>query len=85
MKISSGSKIMDELLDGGYETDIINTFYGPAGSGKTLIAMLAIIPVVKSGKKVIYIDTEGGFSVERFKQICVDYEKVLENVVFLNQ
>ncbi|MBW2996293.1 DNA repair and recombination protein RadB [Candidatus Woesearchaeota archaeon] len=82
MKISAG-KVISDLLEGGWEKDIINTVYGPAGSGKTLLCILALIEVVKNGGKVVYVDTEGGFSVERLKQLTDDYEKVLEKVVFL--
>ena len=81
-KLSSGSKVFDTLLEGGIEQDIITTLYGPAGVGKTCFCMLASIAAVKAGKKVIYIDTEGGFSMERFKQLCPDYNKILEHMVF---
>lgn len=86
-KIPTGSKILDIMLDGGYEKDAITTIYGPAGSGKTVLCILCAMNVAKSGKKVIYVDTEGGFSIERLRQICssikLDYKKVLENVIFL--
>jgi len=84
MRISAGSKIFDGLLDGGYEQEVISTVYGPAGAGKTLFCLLALINVVESGKKVIYMDTEGGFSVERMKQLSDNYKKILENVLFLD-
>lgn len=83
MKISAGHLILDSLLDGGYETNIITTIYGPAGSGKTLFCLLALLGIVSKGKKVIYIDTEENFSLERLKQLNNDYLKILENVVFL--
>ncbi len=82
-KISTGSDVFDKLLDGGYEDDIVTTIYGPAGSGKTLVCLLAAISVVKRGKKVIYIDSEGGFSVTRLKQLSGDYKVVFENIFFL--
>ena len=82
-KIPTGSRILDRLLEGGYEKDIITTIYGPAGSGKTLLCILCAIGVARQGKKVIYIDTEGGFSVERLQQIAKDYKKVLDNILFL--
>ena len=83
MKMTTGSAILDQLLEGGYETDIITTIYGPAGAGKTCICMLAGSEVARTGKKVIFVDTENGFSVERLKQVAPDYEKVLEQMVFL--
>lgn len=82
-KISSGTEVIDSILEGGYETDIITTVYGPAGSGKTNIALLAAINIAKEGKKVIYVDTEGGFSVERLKQLTSNSKKVMENILFL--
>jgi DNA repair protein RadB len=78
-KISSGFKELDELLKGGYDDDTIITIYGPAGSGKTLLCLLAAIEIAKMNKKVVYIDTEGSFSVERVKQITPDYEHILSN------
>jgi len=83
MRVATGSKILDKMLGGGYETDVVNTIYGPAGSGKTVLAMLCCLGIARSGKKVVYIDTENSFSVERLKQIAPDYEKILSNMVFL--
>jgi len=86
-KIPTGSKILDKLLDDGYEKDIITTIYGPAGSGKTNLCILCAMNTAREGKKVIYIDTENNFSIERFKQICQsisqNYAKLLNNIVFL--
>lgn len=87
IKTPTGSKILDSMLEGGYENDVITTIYGPAGSGKTVLCLLCSINVAESGKKVIYVDTEGGFSIERLKQIAskidLDYKKVLDNTIFL--
>jgi len=86
-KIPTGSRILDKLLDGGYEKDVITTIYGPAGSGKTNLCILCGANTVRLGKKVIYVDTENNFSLERFRQICSsinqDYKKLLNSVVFL--
>jgi DNA repair protein RadB len=82
MEIIGIDPVIDEFLEGGIESDVVTTVYGPAGSGKSLVAMLAARSVAKK-KKVIYIDTEGGFSVERFKQIDPDYKKLLENIMLL--
>ncbi|MBW2969866.1 DNA repair and recombination protein RadB [Candidatus Woesearchaeota archaeon] len=82
-RVSSGVKFLDEFLEGGFEADAITTVYGPAGSGKTNLALLAAVSVAKQGKKVVFIDTEGGFSVARLKQILPDYKKLLDRIVFL--
>lgn len=83
-KISAGSYDLNKFLFGGYDKDIITTIYGPAGSGKTNFCVLVAVSQAKKGNKVIYIDTEGGFSVERVRQISGDdYQKVLENILIL--
>ncbi|MBN1377381.1 DNA repair and recombination protein RadB [Candidatus Woesearchaeota archaeon] len=78
-KITSGSSAIDELLKGGYEKDIITTIYGPAGSGKTNLCLVAV-KALDDEKKVLFIDTEGGFSVDRFKQMCKDEEELEEKM-----
>lgn len=83
VKISSGSKIIDRLLNGGYESDVVSTIYGPAGSGKTTMCLLCSISVTNNGKKVIFIDTEGGFSVERLRQLEAYNDDVLKNILVL--
>ena len=85
-KIPTGSKILDKLLNGGYESDVITTLYGPAGSGKTGLCILCAVNASRLGKKIIYVDTENNFSVERFKQICgtinLNHLKTINNMVF---
>ena len=82
-KINPGTEVIETLLDGGYETDIVTTIYGPAGSGKTNLVLIAAVNIAKQGKKVIYIDTEGGFSVARLNQLTSSSKKVLSNILFL--
>ena len=60
-KLPTGSRILDNMLHGGYEKDIITTIYGPAGSGKTNLCLLCAMNTAREGKKVIYIDTENNF------------------------
>lgn len=72
---------LDKLLDGGIETDTITNLYGPAGSGKTNITLIAALECSKN-KKAIYIDTEGSFSYERFTQVGGDKNN-LKNILFI--
>jgi len=85
-KISAGSYDLNKWLFGGYDRDIITTIYGPAGCGKTNLCIIAAASAARHGGKVIFIDTEGGFSVERFRQVCKDSEeskRALENILIL--
>lgn len=85
-KLSAGSWDLNKWLYGGYDKDIITTIYGPAGCGKTNFCMLAAASAAKKGMKVIFIDTEGGFSVERFRQLFETPElskEALQNILLL--
>jgi DNA repair protein RadB len=83
-KILTGSFDLNDFLEGGYESDVISMIAGPPGSGKTNLAILAACSLANKDKKVIFIDTEGGFSVERVKQIVGDsYGNVLKNILLL--
>jgi len=77
-RISTGTEVLDLLLEGGYENDAITTIYGPAGAGKTNLALIAAVSMAQKGKKVVYIDTEGGFSAARLKQVVAIPRKCLE-------
>ncbi len=80
---STGSGIFNDLLHGGFEEGIITTVYGPSGSGKTNICIFAAVEAARNGKKAVFIDCEGGFSIERLKQITPKYEKIMENILVL--
>ncbi len=60
---------IDKLLGGGVEAGCITNFFGPPAVGKSQLAMLAVVSSAKAGKKAVFIDTEGGFSTERLKQV----------------
>lgn len=82
MKLSVCPPI-DRLLDGGLESGVITNFYGPAASGKTNVAKCAVVSAVNAGKKVVYIDTEGGFSAERLEQVGGSAKKYTDNMILL--
>jgi DNA repair protein RadB len=70
-------------LIGGIEKGALTNFYGAPGVGKTNICFLAVLECLKVKGRVIYIDTEGGFSLERLKQLTPDADSVLKKVVLL--
>jgi len=81
-RLKSGSEIIDTFLNGGYEKSVITTIFGPSGTGKTTACLLSALSATQDSK-VIFIDTEGGFSVERLKQLTSDYKKVLDRIFIM--
>lgn len=80
-KIQSGSSL-DDLLAGGFEKGTVTQIYGPPSSGKSNIALSLAVNVAKNNRKVVYIDTEGGISIDRIKQISGHYfENVANNII----
>ncbi len=89
-KLTSGSKALDELLGGGFETQSITEVYGEFGSGKTQItlqlAVTAQLPVDEGGldKDVLFIDTENTFRPERIigmaEALDLDPDEVLSRI-----
>ena len=83
-KIMTGSHDLNKWLDGGYENGVITLFYGPAASGKSNFVILAACHQAKKDKKIIFIDTEASFSIDRVNQITKGLpEFVLKNIVIL--
>lgn len=80
-KIPSNSSL-DALLGGGFEKGVITQIFGPPSSGKSNITLTLAVNVAKNNKKVIYIDTEGGISIDRVKQISgPDFQRVANNII----
>ena len=74
---------LDQLLQGGLHDGNITQFYGPPASGKTNLALVAASNALGQGK-VVYVDPEGGFSMERLKQISGDkFSQVLNNIILV--
>jgi DNA repair protein RadB len=81
-RLPTGSKALDDLLGGGFEVGTISQVFGEPASGKTNICLQLTVNVLRSGKKVIYIDTEG-FSTERFSQIAGPDARELSRNMFI--
>ncbi len=80
-KIPSNSSL-DAMLAGGFEKGVITQIFGPPSSGKSNIALTLAVNVAKTGKKAIYIDTEGGISIDRIKQIAGSvFSNVANNII----
>ena len=81
-RLSTGSKNIDYLLDGGLECGAITQFYGASKVGKTHLCHLLCV-VLPPYYKAIYIDTQDGFSSMKIKSIAqargLNLSKILKN------
>ncbi len=90
LKITTGSKNLNNLLGGGVETQAITESYGAFGSGKSQLSFqLSLnvqLPVDAGGlgRNCLFIDTENTFSPTRIVQIArglkLEPEKILRNI-----
>ena len=92
LRLTTGSKMLDELLGGGLETQTITEFYGEYGSGKSQMCHQLCVNVQLPpergglGGAALYIDTENTFRTERIVQMAqhlgLDPEEVVKNIIF---
>lgn len=67
--VPTGCGPLDDLLDGGLARGTITQVYGPPASGKTNVALAAVVEVAAAGGTAVYVDTEG-LSLSRFQQLA---------------
>jgi DNA repair protein RadA len=92
LRLGTGSKALDKLVDGGLETQTITEFYGEYGSGKSQIChQLCVnvqLPPERGGLNgaALYVDTENTFRLERIVQMSnflgLDPEKVAKKIIY---
>jgi len=92
IQVTTGSKELDKLLQGGIETGSVTEIFGEFRTGKTqLCHQLCVtcqLPVDCGGAegKAMYIDTEGTFRPERLLAVAERYglngQEVLDNVAY---
>ena len=81
LKIPTNSSI-DNLLNGGFEKGTITQIFGSPSSGKSNLVLALVVNVAKTGKKAIFMDTEGGISIERVKQIAgSDFSEIANGIM----
>lgn len=79
-RLPTGCEPIDTLLNGGIEKGIITNVYGESGTGKTNFCIQIAARVAENGNTPVYIDTEGGFSPERFLQMST--EEALDRLLY---
>ena len=92
LRLTTGSKALDKLLDNGLETQTITEFYGEYGTGKSQIChQLCVnvqLPPERGGLNgaALYVDTENTFRLERIvqmaKHVGLELEQVVKNIIY---
>ena len=92
MMVSTGSRSLDTLLNGGIEAGSITELFGEFRTGKTqlchTLCVTCQLPRNQGGGagKAMYIDCEGTFRPERLIEIAkrynLDEQQVLDNVAY---
>ncbi len=80
--ISTGSKAIDTLLEGGIHTGMITDIFGESGSGKSQLCFTLATNCAMDGKKVLFIDTTGTFRPERIVEISRS-QLTLEKITYV--
>ncbi|MEM2906011.1 MAG: ATPase domain-containing protein [Candidatus Bathyarchaeia archaeon] len=80
--IPTGCPSLDRALGGGLPRGAVSLLYGEAGAGKTSLAVQCTVLCAKRGEKALYVDSGGGFNVERLAQMAAEaLPEVMENLV----
>jgi DNA repair protein RadA len=92
LRLSTGSKALDKMVNGGLETQTITEFYGEYGTGKSQIChQLCVnvqLPPERGGLNgaALYVDTENTFRLERIvqmsKHLGLDPGQVVRNIIY---
>lgn len=57
-------------------SNFITCIYGPAGSGKTTLAMQIVSETLNQGGQVLFIDINSGLSMERLQSLVADRQQL---------
>src|SRR3954467_13868838 len=79
--MSSGIRELDQLLGGGIESGSSTLILGPAGTGKSLVAIVFVVAAISRGEKaaLFVFDEELGLLFSRMKGLGVDLEKLQQD------
>jgi len=80
--METGINFFDKYI-GGIEDSTMTLIYGSYGVGKTNFCLITLVNylIKNKNKKVVFIDTDSSFSIERVKQIVENKEEIFKDVI----
>jgi circadian clock protein KaiC len=88
VRLSSGNRAFDALLGGGVEKGSATLILGPAGTGKSIVALSFAIAAIERGEKAaaFVFDEELDFLFDRTRELGFDLESmVADGRLFIEQ
>lgn len=68
--VPTGCGSLDRLLGGGLPGGAVSLVYGEAETGKSSLAMQCAVGSARTGRKALFVDSDGAFSLRRLSQIA---------------
>lgn len=83
-KITTGSKELDNVLNGGFQGGEVSLIYGEAETGKTTLSMQCAVNCANQGYKILFVDCDNTFFVRRLSQIAAKkLQRVSEFIILI--
>ncbi len=83
-RISTGSRCIDQKLQGGIAPETITMIYGEPETGKTTLAIQCAANSALHGLKTLFVDCDNSFAPERLYQITREnFSHVAEQIILV--
>jgi DNA repair protein RadB len=82
-KLSTGCIGLDKLLQGGIDRGELTLLYGESATGKTTACIQTATSIASDGFKVLFIDSDHSFTLQRFHQIAGEKSRLLSDLIML--
>jgi RecA/RadA recombinase len=87
MKVSTGCKALDIILDGGISIYTLTNIFGESASGKTQFCFQLCINFAEADVEIFFIDALNNFRPERVLEMkhCNDIEKAILDKIYISR
>lgn len=84
VKISTGSKCIDNNLEEGISPKTVTLIYGEPETGKTTLAIQCAVSCASQNYKTLFVDCDNTFSAKRLSQLSADkFDQIAEQIILV--